>query len=164
VGDTIEVGTVLGEVRSIGARASTIRTFDGAEVVMPNGNLVSTEVVNWTLSDRLRRIEVRVPVAYGSDPRRVMEILVAAASSHPRGLKYPEPVVLFHGFGDSALDFKLRFWTADFENWVQVQSDVTLQIHSTLGAAGIVIPFPQRDLHVRSVAPGAEKGLPALPG
>jgi small-conductance mechanosensitive channel len=163
VGDTIEVGPLLGEVRTIGARASTIRTFDGAEVVMPNGNLISTEVVNWTLSDRLRRIEVKVPVAYGSDPRRVMEILVATGASHPKALKHPAPQALFRAFGDSSLDFLLRFWTADFENWLQVQSDVTLHVHAALGATGIAIPFPQRDVHVRSITPGAEQHLSPAP-
>ena len=159
VGDTIEIGPVLGEVRTIGARASTIRTFDGAEVMIPNGNLVSTDVVNWTLSDRLRRIEVKVPVAYGTDPQRVMDLLVATASSHPKALSHPEPQALFRGFGDSSLDFLLRFWTADFENWLRVQSDVTMQVHAALGAARISIPFPQRDVHIHPGTPGSATDL-----
>ncbi|NIS32258.1 MAG: mechanosensitive ion channel, partial [Actinobacteria bacterium] len=94
------VGGLLGEVRRIGIRASVVRTFEGAEVIVPNGNLVSAEVTNWTLSDRLRRIEVPVGVAYGTDPERVLEIIVEAARADDDVLDFPEPFGLFLGFGD----------------------------------------------------------------
>jgi potassium efflux system protein len=151
VGDTIEVEPLIGTVRHIGIRASTVRTFEGAEVIVPNGDLISGRVVNWTLSDQQRRVDVNAGVAYGSDPNRVIEILLEAASQHPKVLKHPEPFVLFKGFGESSLDFTLRFWTPEFAEWLNVQSDVTLAVHDGLYAAEIEIPFPQRDLHLRSV-------------
>ena len=154
VGDVIEVGTMLGEVRRIGIRASTVRTRDGAEVIVPNGNLISSEVINWTLSDRRRRIQLPVGVAYGTDPRKVIPLLVGAASLHDAVLPSPEPEALFAGFGESSLDFSLRFWISHFEDWRRVQSDVAMAVNDALKEAQIEIPFPQRDLHVRSVSPG----------
>jgi len=161
VGDTVEVGPLLGQVRRIGIRASTIRTYDGAEVIVPNGDLISKEVVNWTLSDQLRRIEVLVGVAYGTDPERVLGLLVETARAHAKALKYPAPAALFDGFGDSSLNFRLRFWTADFDNWVNIRSEVTVAVNNAIVAAGIEIPFPQRDLHLRSVdGPAADAFAP----
>jgi len=152
IGDTIEAGKWIGVVRHIGVRSSTLRSLEGAEVVIPNGNLVSAEVVNWTLSDKLRRLEIKVGVAYGTDPRRVTELLLGVAKDQPKVLASPGPAALFDGFGESSLDFKLRIWTADFDNWRQVRSDITVAVSEALAEAGIQIPFPQRDLHLRSGA------------
>jgi small-conductance mechanosensitive channel len=85
----------------------------------------------------------------------VLELLVAAARQHPDVLDYPEPFALFNGFGDSSLDFELRFWTSNFDNWRKVASQVTVAVHDALKEAGIEIPFPQRDLHLRSIDPVA---------
>jgi small-conductance mechanosensitive channel len=153
LGDTIEFAAIRGNVIRIGIRSSTVRTFDGAEVIIPNGHLISNEVTNWTLSDRQRRVEVMVGVAYGSNPNQVLEILMRIAGEHPEILDNPEPVALFTGFGDSSLDFALRFWTNNYLNWMILSSQITLEIHNALYAAGIEIPFPQRDLHIRSVDP-----------
>jgi len=153
-GDIIDVGGVMGEVRRIGARSSTVRTFDGAEVIVPNATLISDKVVNWTLSDRLRRIDVSVGVAYGTDPAQVIEILKRIAAENTSVLHYPEPQVLFTGFGDSSLNFMLRTWIPRFEDGLQLQSDLSVQLCAALAEAGIEIPFPQRDLHLRSVPPG----------
>ena len=150
VGDTVEVGGLSGRVRRIGVRASTIETFDGAEVIVPNGTLVSDQLVNWTLSHRSRRVEIEVGVAYGSDPRRVIALLREAALSHPGTLREPAPEGLFRGFGDSSLDFSLRFWTGDFEEWMRLRSEVAVRVHEALVGAGVEIPFPQRDVHIRS--------------
>ncbi len=152
VGDTVEVGGLVGRVRRIGVRASMIDTSDGAEVIVPNGTLVSDQLINWTLSNRTRRIEIKVGVAYGSDPQRVIALLREAALSHPRALREPEPVGLFQGFGQSALDFSLLFWTGDFEGWTQVKSDVTVRVNTALRDAGIEIPLPGRDVWIRSQA------------
>jgi len=157
VGDTIQVTALVGTVRHIGVRSSTVRTFDGADVIVPNGDLISKEVVNWTLSDQLRRMEVKVGVAYGTDPHRVMEVLLAA-TEHKDVLKSPAPFTLFKGFGDSSLDFVVRFWTRNYQDWILTQSDVTVAVNDGLAGAGIEIPFPQRDLHVRS-AKGLEDTL-----
>ena len=151
VGDTVAVGELFGDVRRIGIRSSTIRTWDGSEVIVPNSQLISEQVVNWTLSDRLRRIDVPVGVAYGTDPQRVLALLVEVARAHPRVLESPEPRPLFKGFGDSSLDFELRAWTGHFQEFVVTHSDLVTGIHDALVDAGISIPFPQRDLHLKTV-------------
>lgn len=162
VGDIVDVGTLQGTVSRIGMRSSIIRTFQGAEVVLPNSNLISNPMINWTRSDRLRRVEIPVGVAYGTDQRDVFEVLMKVAQEHPDVLEHPEPSVLLRGFGDSSLNFELRFWTYRFDGFLRVQSEVTKEILDALGKAGITIPFPQRDLHVKSVAPGARRPVPEL--
>jgi small-conductance mechanosensitive channel len=153
IGDTIDIGTLRGEVRRIGIRSSTVRTYDGAEVIVPNGNLISSEVINWTLSDRMRRIEVAIGVKYGTDPQTVLDILTRVARDHEDVLDYPEPHALFRTHGESSLDFVVRFWTRRFDDWLRIQSDVTVAVNAALKEANIEIPFPQRDLHLRSVDP-----------
>jgi small-conductance mechanosensitive channel len=153
VGDTVQTATLFGEVRSIGIRSSRVRTFDGAEVIVPNGSLIAGEVTNWTLSDRLRRIELLVGVAYGTDVHLVESTLLEVVKQHSKVLTGPAPTVLFRGFGDSSLDFSLRYWTAEFENWLSISSEVAMAVHDALKDSGIQIPFPQRDLHLRSVDP-----------
>ncbi len=149
-GDTVQVGTLWGEVKRIGIRASVVRTFDGAEVIVPNGNLISEQVTNWTLSDRDRRIVVDVGVAYGTDPERVLEILRGACEAHSEIMSTPAPLCIFRGFGESSLDFQVRAWITDFDRGLTVQSELGVAIHHALAEAGIEIPFPQRDLHLRS--------------
>jgi small-conductance mechanosensitive channel len=159
IGDTIEIENLVGSVKQIGIRASVVRTFAGAEVIVPNGDLISGRVINWTLSDRLRRIEIYVGVAYGTDPQLVMNILLEQAKSHEDTLQHPEPYVLFTGFGESSLDLKLRFWTNNYDRWFFVESEVKVAVNNALKEAGIEIPFPQRDLHVRSVDETAGEAL-----
>lgn len=158
-GDVIEVGTVKGSVRRIGIRSSTVRTFDGADVVVPNATLLSAEVINWTLHDTACRAELKIGVAYGTDPRRVIEILARAAAARKDVLSRPKPFVLFTGLGESSLDFLLRFWTADYDSLLAVKSALLADVYAALGEAGIEIPFPQRDIHVRTVAEGAPKPI-----
>jgi small-conductance mechanosensitive channel len=150
VGDRVQVGDLTGDVRHIGIRATVVRTREGSEVIVPNANLVSNEVINWTLSDPRRRINVPVGVAYGTDPERVIDLLVRAARENSDILENPAPTTLFLGFGESSLDFSLRAWTAQSTNYRRVQSELTLAVNAALVEAGIEIPFPQRDLHVRS--------------
>ena len=150
VGDTVEVGGLLGVVRRIGARSSTVVTFQGAEVIVPNSNLLSNQVINWTLSSQWRRVDVPIRVAYGNDPERVIKLLVGVAESHPGVLLQRPPAAFFMGFGESSLNFELRFWSAWQDTWFQLQSDVTVAVAKALQEAGIEIPFPQRDLHLRS--------------
>ncbi|TNF72837.1 MAG: mechanosensitive ion channel [Acidobacteria bacterium] len=155
VGDLIEIDTLQGRVQQIGIRSSTIRTFDGAEVIIPNGELLAGQLVNWTLSDRHRRVSLPVGVAYGTDPQTVIEILLGLANDHPEVTEDPEPAALFRGFGDSALDFELRAWIADFNKGLRVSSELRVAINKALAEAGIEIPFPQRDVHVKSLDPAA---------
>ena len=145
VGDVIQVGTYSGEVRHIGIRSSTVRTFDGADVILPNGDLVSAAVTNWTFSDRTRRIDVPVGVSYGTDPEQVIGLLRGVALNHPLVIEHPAPVALFTGFGDSALTFELRCWTDNFDKWGQTRSELAVKINAVLKENGIDIPFPQRD-------------------
>ncbi|HQR29848.1 MAG TPA: mechanosensitive ion channel, partial [Anaeromyxobacteraceae bacterium] len=151
VGDVIEVGSATGTVSHIGIRSSTIATFQGAEVVLPNSVLVSNQLMNWTLSNRVRRMEIDVGVAYGSDPARVQELLLAAARSNSAVRADPPPVALFTALGDSALAFQLRFWTDQFDRSLAIASEVRAAVVARLDAEGISIPFPQRDLRLVSV-------------
>jgi len=157
-GDTVQVGELFGEVRRIGMRSSTVRTWSGAEVIVPNSKLVSDNVVNWTLSDNLRRIEIPIGVAYGTDPERVLALLTDVARAHPSVLAEPLPSAVFLAHGNSSLDFELRAWSASAD-WYTVRSDLTVAINRALREAGIAIPFPQRDLHLRSVDPEVREAL-----
>ena len=148
IGDTVEVGGLVGRVRKIGVRASTVETFDGADVIVPNATLVSNQLVNWTLSSRSRRIEVQVGVAFGSDPEKVITILRDAVKGLPGVLAEPAPVTLLRGLGQSSLDFSVLFWTADFEGWTAVRSAATVQVYQALRSGGIEIPFPQTEVRV----------------
>ena len=149
VGDAIQMTDLDGEVRRIGMRSTTVHTWRGAEVIVPNATLISGNLTNWTLSDRTRRFELMVGVAYGSDPQRVIDLLRDAAASVTGVLKNPGPVVLFQSFGDSSLNFEVRAWTAHFEEWAAVHSQVAVAVNAALKAAGIEIPFPQRDVTLR---------------
>jgi len=153
VGDIVELATVTGTVSRIGMRSSVIRTFEGAEIIVPNSNLVSNQMTNWTRSDRLRRVDVDVGVAYGTDQRAVFRVLMEVAKAHPDVLDHPGPNVLLRGFGDSSLDFTLRFWTQRFDGFARIHSEVARAVLDALEEADIRIPFPQRDLHVRSLDP-----------
>ncbi|RPH75442.1 MAG: hypothetical protein EHM88_21225, partial [Candidatus Rokuibacteriota bacterium] len=115
LGDAVQIGDVAGCVQELGIRACTVRTWEGAEVIVPNASLVSEKVANWTLSDRLRRIDFAVGVAYGTSPEKVADVLLGVARAHPQVVADPAPIVLFLGFGESALRFELRVWTYRFE-------------------------------------------------
>lgn len=151
--DRVQIGDVAGEIKRIGFRSSTVRSFEGAELIVPNSILVSETVTNWTLSDRLRRIDVQVGVAYGTDVRKVLELLLAVARRNEHVIDDPEPASLFVGFGDSSLNFELRAWTDRVEDWFQIRSELNVGVSDALGAAGIEIPFPQRDVRLTSRTP-----------
>jgi potassium efflux system protein len=148
VGDTVEVENLQARVQRIGIRASVVRTLDGAEIIVPNSQLVSEQVTNWTLSDQLRRIDLPVGVSYSAAPQRVIEVLEAAATAHPRVLKNPPPKALFVEYGDSSINFELRAWTDDFDGWYQVKSDLAVTIFDAVHAAGMSFPFPQREVRL----------------
>ena len=150
-GDVVEISGTSGKVREIGMRATTLTTFEGADVVVPNGTLLSEKLINWTLSDMNRRIDVEVGVAYGTDPRRVLALLNEVALATPGITPEPAPAILFKGFGASSLDFGVRAWTNDFGDWVTIRTEMTARVYEALAREGIEIPFPQQDLHLRSV-------------
>ena len=151
VGDVVQLGEHQGSLRRIGLRASVVRTLQGSEIIVPNGQLISEKVINWTFSDQQRRLEINVGVAYGNDPAQIIKILTEAVSNHPDVLKEPAPNTLFLGFGDNSLDFQARAWTSKTSQWVVTQSDLAVAMNAALSSAGIEIPFPQRDLNVRIV-------------
>jgi small-conductance mechanosensitive channel len=151
VGDVIQIGGDWAEIKNIGIRATTVQTFDRADRIIPNGNLISNEVTNWTLTNRQIRLIIPVGVAYGSDVDRVTQTLLNCARTNPQVEKRPDPTVLFLNFGESSLDFELRVFVADFDHRIDVRSALHHQIDRSFREAGIEIAFPQRDLHLRSV-------------
>ena len=155
-GDTIEVNNLFGKVHKIGVRSSNIKTYDGAEVVVPNNNLISNDLINWTLSDSIKRVEIRIGTTYGADPNRVLEILKSCPRKFDYVLKDREPVVHFIGFGESSLDFRLWFWVP-FEIGLTAQSDVNIEIYNQFAAHNIEIPYPQRDVHIKELPPARKE-------
>jgi potassium-dependent mechanosensitive channel len=149
VGDAVQIGDVGGRVQQLGLRACTVRTWEGAEVIVPNASLVSDKVANWTLSDRMRRIDFAVGVAYGTLPEKVADVLLGVARAHAEVVANPAPIVLFLGFGESALRFELRVWTNRFDRWLQIQSELAGACYAALREAAIDIPFPQREVRLR---------------
>ena len=151
VGDTIQIGTEWGEVKQLGLRATIIQTFDNAEIVVPNSDLITGQVTNWTLGDRRVRVKVPVGVAYGTDVSKVMKILISCGEANPMVLSSPKPSALFLAFGASSLDFELRVWIPEFLDKMQILSDLNQDIDNEFELNNIEIPFPQSDLHLRSV-------------
>jgi small-conductance mechanosensitive channel len=162
VGDYIEIGTLFGEVRKIGFRASVLRTPDGADVIVPNSELIGSRVINWSLFDRLRRINVSVGAAYGTDPNRVIDILIGIARKHPAVLAEPEPLAVFDRFAESSLSFTLLCWT-DVDRFFLARSELTIAINDAFKEAGIQIPFPQQDVHVHWPGESGTAAAPAEP-
>lgn len=158
VGDVVEVAGITGMVRRIGIRSSTIHTAEDAEVIVPNNELISNKVTNWTLSSSRRRVTIPVGVGCNSDLATVLKLLTSVAQTTPGVMSHPEPVAFFLGFGESTLNFELRFWATQ-DMWLQLKSDVGVRVVKALGDAGIETPFPQRDLHLRSIDENARRAL-----
>ncbi len=163
VGDTIQIGGEFGEVKELGLRATIIQTFDNAEIVIPNSDLVTGQVTNWTLANRKVRVRVPVGVAYGTDVNRVIEILLGCAQANPMVLANPRPAAFFLAFGASSLDFELRVWIPEFLDKTQVLSDLNMDIEAEFSLNNIEIPFPQSDLRLRFVDEEAAKHLHGRP-
>lgn len=155
-GDTVEIENLLGRVNRIGVRSSNVRTFDGAEVVVPNGNLISNQLINWTLSDKRKRIEIKVGAAYGSDPNMILELLKAQAVSNENVLEDPEPSALFENFGEYSLQFRLLFWV-QYDRGLRTKSEVAIAVYNAFAEAGIEIPYPKRDIEMRDKKAPAKK-------
>ena len=170
VGDRVEVGGTNGDVVRIGSRSTWVRTNDNVVIIIPNSEFINNRVTNWTANDRQVRFSVPLGVSYGSDPERVREVLLEVAGNHPDVLKDPEPEILFAGFGDSSLDFELRVWTiARVKTPLPLSSELYFSIFRALKENGIEIPFPQRDLHIKTVSPSLRaapdgEGKPAPSG
>ncbi|GIV05116.1 MAG: mechanosensitive ion channel protein MscS [Fimbriimonadales bacterium] len=154
IGDRVEVAGIDGRVVAIGARATTVITNDNIAIIVPNSFFISEPVVNWTRNDPRVRFKIPVGVAYGSDLRLVEKLLLEAAQEHPEILKDPPPVARLMRFGDNAVEFELRVWSTTLVHQRgKLISDLNFAIFEKFQQHGIEIPFPQRDVHIRSVAP-----------
>jgi small-conductance mechanosensitive channel len=155
VGDIIEVAGSAGKVTHLGSRCSRIRKFDGVELLVPNSAFLEKEVTNWTLADPQHRFDFSIGVAYGSPVEKVMGLLGSAIERQPEILRDPAPGVFFEAFGDSALIFRIYYWIelAGPTDSRQVGSELRCRIERDLRAAGVQMPFPQRDLHLKTSAP-----------
>ena len=154
INDVIDVDGVTATVEEIGARSTSIKTFDNVDVVVPNSYFLDHKITNWTLTDQKIRLKIAVGVAYGSDVREVERLLVLAASEHSRVLKTPDPFVVFQNFGASALEFTLFFWI-DMANasTLKVPSDIRFRLVALFERAGISIAYPQMDIHLSGMKP-----------
>ncbi len=151
VGDWIAVSGGEGTVKKINVRSTEIETFDRGSVIIPNSSLISDAVLNWTHTDAIGRARIAVGVAYNSDPEQVEKILMECARANKRVLSYPQPYVVFRDYGASSLDFEVRVYIPDVNYVLTVGSELRFAIFKALKEAGIEIPFPQRDVHVKSM-------------
>jgi len=153
-GDVISIGTRFGVVRELRARYVVVRDRDGVDTLIPNENLITSEVVNWSYADRNVRLKLPVAVSYSDNPRQAMDLMMKAAQAHPRVEKTPPPAARVMAFGDNGIELELRFWIRDPEVGLSnVRSDLYLDIWDAFEAAGITIPFPQRDIRLRGEWP-----------
>jgi len=154
-GDVISLGTTYGWINHLGARYVSVVTRDGTEHLIPNEELITQRVENWSHSNKLVRMRIPVGVSYDADPRLVMKLCLEAANTVPRVLLDPAPRCLITGYGDNSVDFDLRIWINDPENGRgSVKSDVLLEIWDRFKENGVSIPYPQRDLHIKSLPVG----------
>jgi potassium efflux system protein len=151
VGDTVTIGSISGTVSRIRIRATTITDWDRKELIVPNKEFITAQLINWTLSDPMLRVVVDVGVAYGSDTRQVQTLLEQAARQNPHVLADPPPGVFFVGFGQSSLDFSLRAFVPSVSLAFMVKHQLHMAIDEAFRQAGIEIAFPQRDVHIRSI-------------
>lgn len=150
VGDIVELNNLIGKVKKISIRTSLIETRDSIVIIVPNSKLVSDNVINWSHNRSVTRFHIKVGVAYGSDVQLVMKLLTEAAVEHADVMTTPEPKVRFIDFGESSLDFELLFFSKKMFDNEFVRSDIRINIDRKFRENNVVIPFPQRDLHLRS--------------
>ncbi|MEM9328846.1 MAG: mechanosensitive ion channel domain-containing protein [Bacteroidota bacterium] len=160
IGDVVLVKDLLGTVQDIGFRACIVRSFEGSDVIIPNGEFLSNEFVNWTRSDSRRRLAVNVGVAYGTDPELVLKLLRETADEHDVVLKYPSPTARFLEMGDSSLNFQLLYWIPDFDNSFSMGTQMHTLVYKKITEAGITIPFPQQDVYLHQ----ADESIPSHSG
>ena len=158
VGDTISLDDQWGIIRRIGLRSTVVETFEHSEVIVPNAELISQRVVNWTFSSNISRVVLPVGVAYGTPLEAVLETLLQVAREHADVLANPEATAIFVGFGDSSINFELRVWVGDINQRARIRSELGLAIDRHFRAVGIVIPFPQQDVYLHSLPADAAKG------
>jgi potassium-dependent mechanosensitive channel len=148
VGDVVQLGELTGEVRKIGIRSSTLRTYQGAEVIVPNSDLISDQIINWTLSDLTRRIEIPLSLEPDIDPERVIELVLRAVADVPGIERFPAPACILTGIAEGDVNFELRIWVRS-EDWPNARGAALLAIHRSLSAEGMAPPFPEFDVRLR---------------
>jgi len=148
VGDVIEIGTKSGTVKEMGIRASKIATADGSEIIVPNGDLLSQHLTNWTLSNNHRRVELIIGVAYGSDLKVVKDLFHQIIDNREDIMQDPKPMVLIHYLNSSSVDFRILFWVEDISNWITLKSQVLSDVYEVFYREGISLPFPQSDVYI----------------
>jgi len=153
IGDRVTVGETEGDVIEINIRSTTIRTLNNIAIIVPNSDFVSSTVINWSYGDQKVRLDVDVGVSYASDLDTVIRCLLEVARENPEVLREPAPEVLHMGFGDSSWNMRLRAWISDPKRHPRVRSTLNCATVHKFRANGVEIPFPQRDLHVRSPLP-----------
>jgi len=164
-GDVVEVGGLTGTVRAINIRATTVETSDNAIIFVPNSEFISTRLINWTRNSRMVRREISVGVAYGTDHKLVQRLLLETATNNMRVLKYPKPAALFTGFGNSTLDFSLRFWVNDYNDGTSISSELRGELTTAFALHKVDVAFPQLDVHLKSVLlPQKTARTPAVKG
>jgi len=151
IGDRIEVGDISGDVIKISARSTTVVTNDNISVIIPNSKFIDDQVINWSHNENKVRFNFPVGVSYKEDPEKVKAILLQVAKDNPNVLDTPQPDVLFDEFDDSSLNFYLRVWTSEYVNKPKVlKSQLYFEIFKRFSQEGVEIPFPQRDIHIKS--------------
>ncbi|QEF96641.1 Miniconductance mechanosensitive channel MscM precursor [Stieleria maiorica] len=148
VGDVVTIGDTTGIVSRIQMRATTVTNWDRKELVIPNKDLITEKLLNWSLTNVINRLTINIGVAYGSDPDQVRELLYQVVKNHPQVLTDPAPLINFDTFGDSSLNFVVRFFLEKLDNRIEVTHQINREIAEALAKAGITIPFPQRDVHL----------------
>ncbi len=151
VGDWVIAGDVEGYIRRISVRSTEIETFDRAIVIVPNSELISGRVTNWTHRNTLGRVTINVGVSYKCDPAQVSDVLMSVGIAHPMTLTWPKPHVALEDFGSSSLDFSLRTYIADVNDVLTVKTELRVAVLKAFRESGIEIPFPQQDVHLRDL-------------
>jgi small-conductance mechanosensitive channel len=148
VGDIVDVDGQGGKMKSIGFRSSVISTWDGADVVMPNGDLLNAHLINWSLGGNRKRISILIGIAYDADLEKCRQLLTEILNNDQRISKNPGPVVQFEQFSNSSIDLRIYFWTKHIGDTSATRSDLIIAIVAAFKANGIAIPFPQQDIHL----------------
>jgi len=153
LGDVVTVGDVSGTVTKIRIRATTIRDFDRKELLVPNKEFITSRLLNWSLSDQVTRMILEVGVAYGTDLDRAIAIVQEVADRHPLVMRDPRPFITFEAFGDNSLLLQMRLFVDQLDKRLAIASELRLEINRRFNAEGIVVAFPQRDVHLDTSRP-----------
>jgi small-conductance mechanosensitive channel len=157
VGDVVEFGGQSGTMKSIGFRSSIITTWEGADVIIPNGNLLNEQMINWTMGNSSRRVEIVTGVAYGTDLEKTKKLLLDLLAADKRITAFPKPSVLIKELNSGAIELRILFWIEHYSTWIQTKSDMIETIDQAFKKEGIKIPNPSQDLNIRSFVSEVEK-------